>query len=123
MNDPVTVLALVAAVGVLAQAVADRSKVPAIVLLLGSGLLLGPGVGLLEPDEVYGRLLFPGASLAVAFLLFDGGLSLRVRDLEDQRLVLARLLTVGVVVTWLVSGFAAFLTGCPSASPPCSARS
>ncbi len=47
MNDPVTVLALVAGVGVgvgvVAQAVADRTKIPAIVLLLGSGLLLGPG--------------------------------------------------------------------------------
>jgi NhaP-type Na+/H+ or K+/H+ antiporter len=113
MTDPITVLALVAGVGVAAQAIADRTKVPAIVLLLGSGLVLGPGVSLLEPDEVYGRFLFPGASLAVAFLLFDGGLSLRVRDLEDQRLVLARLLSVGVVVTWVVSGLAAFFTGVP----------
>ena len=71
MTDPVTVLALVAAVGVGAQVVTARTKIPAIVLLLASGLVLGPGLGLLDPDRVYGDLLFPAASAAVAFLLFD----------------------------------------------------
>jgi NhaP-type Na+/H+ or K+/H+ antiporter len=41
---------------------------------------------LLDPDDVYGNLLFPAGSAAVAFLLFDGGLSLRFRELEDKRL-------------------------------------
>lgn len=113
VNDPVSVLALAAALGVMAQAVGVRTKVPAVVLLLGAGLLLGPGLGLLEPDDVYGDLLFPAASAAVAFLLFDGGLSLRFRELEDERLILARLLTVGVLVTWAVGAAAALVTGLP----------
>ncbi|MBW3643640.1 MAG: cation:proton antiporter, partial [Actinobacteria bacterium] len=113
MTDPVTVLALVAAVGVVAQVVTARTKIPAIVLLLASGLVLGPGLGLLDPDGVYGDLLFPAASAAVAFLLFDGGLSLRFRELGDERLVLARLLTVGVLVAWAVSAAAAVVAGLP----------
>jgi NhaP-type Na+/H+ or K+/H+ antiporter len=113
VSDPVSVLALAAALGVMAQAVGVRTKVPAVVLLLGAGLLLGPGLGLLEPDDVYGDLLFPAASAAVAFLLFDGGLSLRFRELEDERLILARLLTVGVLVTWAVGAAAALVTGLP----------
>ena len=113
VTDPVTVLALVAAVGVVAQVVTARTKIPAIVLLLASGLVLGPGLGLLDPDRVYGDLLFPAASAAVAFLLFDGGLSLRFRELGDERLVLARLLTVGVLVAWAVSAAAAVVAGLP----------
>ena len=113
LTDPVTVLALVAAVGVVAQVVTARTKIPAIVLLLGSGLVLGPGLGLLDPDRVYGDLLFPAASAAVAFLLFDGGLSLRFRELGDERFVLARLLTVGVLVAWAVSAAAAVVAGLP----------
>ncbi len=113
MSDPVTVLAVVAVVGVVAQAIGVRTKIPAIVLLLGSGLLLGPGLGLLQPDDVYGDLLFPAASAAVAFLLFEGGLSLRFRELSGERLVLARLLTVGVLVAWAVGGAAALVTGLP----------
>ena len=113
VSDPVSVFAVVAAVGVGAQVVAARTKVPAIVLLLASGLLLGPALGLVEPDDVYGDLLFPAASAAVAFLLFDGGLSLRFRELQDEPLVVVRLLTVGVVVTWVVTGAAALATGLP----------
>ncbi len=113
MSDPITVLAVVAAVGIVAQAIGVRTKIPAIVLLLGSGLLLGPGLGLLDPDDVYGSLLFPAASAAVAFLLFEGGLSLGFRELGSERLVLARLLTVGVLTTWAVAGVAALVTGLP----------
>ena len=113
VSDPVTVLAVVAVVGVVAQAIGVRTKIPAIVLLLGSGLLLGPGLGLIQPDDVYGDLLFPAASAAVAFLLFEGGLSLRLRELSGERLVLARLLTVGVLVAWAVGGAAALATGLP----------
>ncbi len=113
MNDAVTVVAAVAAAGVVAQAVAARTKLPAIVLLLAFGLVLGPVLGLVEPDDVYGDLLFPAASAAVAILLFDGGLSLRFRELRDERLVLVRLLTIGVVVTWVVGAGAAVITGLP----------
>ncbi len=49
----------------------------------------------------------------MAFLLFDGGLSLRFRELGDERLVLARLLTVGVLVAWAVSAAAAVVAGLP----------
>ena len=113
MSDPVAVFAIVAAVGVGAQVVASRTSVPAIVLLLASGLLLGPVLDVFDPDDVYGDLLFPAASAAVAFLLFDGGLSLRFRELQDEPLVVFRLLTLGVVVTWVVTAAAALSTGLP----------
>ena len=113
MSDPVAVFAVVAAAGVGAQVLAARTRIPAIVLLLASGLMLGPALGVFDPDDVYGGLLFPAASAAVAFLLFDGGLSLRFRELQDEPMVVVRLLTFGVVVTWFVTAAAAFATGLP----------
>ena len=59
--------------------------------------------GLVEPDELFGELLFPGVSLAVGLLLFDGGLQLQVRKIEAWRGVVARLVTIGVVVTWVIA--------------------
>ncbi len=67
--------------------------------------MAGPATGLLNPDELFGDLLFPGVSLAVGLLLFDGGLQLRFREIKGFDGVIARLVTVGVLITWLVGAF------------------
>ena len=74
-------------------------------VLLLAGFIAGPATGLLDPDELFGDLLFPGVSLAVGLLLFDGGLSLRFREIKGFDGVVARLVTIGVVITWLVGAF------------------
>ena len=70
--------------------------------LLLAGFIAGPATGLMDPDELFGDLLFPGVSLAVGLLLFDGGLSLRFRELKGFDGVVVRLVTIGVLITWLV---------------------
>ena len=47
--DPVMQLATIGVLGVGAQWVAWRLRVPAIVLMLGIGLLAGPLLGVLDP--------------------------------------------------------------------------
>ncbi|MCB0964991.1 MAG: hypothetical protein KDA98_17070, partial [Acidimicrobiales bacterium] len=72
---PEEVVLLVAAVlvgGVVAQWLGWRLRVPAIVFLLLGGLLAGPILGLLDPDEAFGELLFPSVQMAVAVILFEG---------------------------------------------------
>lgn len=71
-------------------------------MLLLAGFIAGPATGLLDPDELFGDLLFPGVSLAVGLLLFDGGLSLRFREIKGFDGVVVRLVTIGVLITWLV---------------------
>ncbi|MCP4519714.1 MAG: sodium:proton antiporter, partial [Delftia sp.] len=61
-------------VGFLSQWLAWRVKLPAILFLLLAGIVLGPVTGLLQPDKMLGELLFPLVSLAVAVILFEGGL-------------------------------------------------
>lgn len=111
LDDPTAALAVALAVGVAAQLFAERLRIPAIILLLTAGLAVGPALGLLEPDELYGELLFPAVSAAVAILLFDGGLSLRWRQLGAERFVVLRLLSLGVLLSWLVGATAAWLVG------------
>ncbi|SMO66734.1 cation:proton antiporter [Fodinibius sediminis] len=93
--------------GVGAQWVAWRLKLPAILLLLISGLLAGPVLGVLEPDVLMGDLLIPFVSVAVAIILFEGGLSLRFSELDNVGGVIGNLVSIGVILTWVVTSVSA----------------
>lgn len=95
-------VAAIVVLGVGCQWLAQRLRVPSIILLLAAGLLAGPVTGVVEPDAQFGPLLFPLVSLGVGILLFEGGLGLRLDTFTQGRGVVARLVTLGVVVTWLV---------------------
>ena len=100
-------LALILGAGMLAQWLAWRTQVPSIIALLIAGLLLGPVTGVVEPDELLGGTLFPLVSLAVAVILFEGGLDLRPRELRNTGTVVRRLISVGAIATFLVSWYGA----------------
>lgn len=100
-------LALIVVLGVAAQVLASRLRVPSILFLLLFGVLAGPVTGLVNPDETFGDLLFPFVELAVAIILFEGGLSLRLRDLHGTRGVLRNLVTIGALISWGVTAAAA----------------
>ncbi|HBP20934.1 MAG TPA: hypothetical protein DEA08_24490 [Planctomycetes bacterium] len=99
------------------QWLAWRLRFPAILLLILVGLLAGPGcevalgTRLLDPDALLGELVLPATSLAVGLILFEGGMGLRLRDARAVGAPLARLVSVGVLVTWLCSAGAAWAWG------------
>lgn len=95
-------IASVAALGGLCQWLAWRIKLPSILFLLTAGILVGPILGLLDPDQLLGDLLFPVVSIAVAVILFEGGLTLKFSDIRGHGAVVTRLITVGVLLTWLL---------------------
>lgn len=100
--------------GMIAMWIAWRLNLPSILLLLLTGFALGPFTGLLAPEEIFGELMHPFISLAVAIILFEGGLSLRLKDLEDIGTAVRNLVTVGVFVTWgLVTLAAHYILGMP----------
>lgn len=94
--------------GIGAQWVAWRFKLPAILLLLISGILAGPVFGLLNPDELMGDLLTPFISVSVAIILFEGGLSLRFSELKNIGGVVGNLVSIGVILTWAITAVAAY---------------
>lgn len=101
-------LALVAGIG--AQVIATFLQVPGIVFLLPLGILLGPdGLGLIRPQEL-GVGLEVFVSVAVAVILFEGGLNLKVEELSQVSRSLRNLVTIGVGVTLLgAAGVAHYL--------------
>jgi len=100
-------LALILGAGMLAQWLAWRTQIPSIIALLVAGLLLGPITGIVDPDDLLGGTLFPLVSLAVALILFEGGLDLPPRELRSTGTVVRRLITFGATVTFLVAWYGA----------------
>ena len=100
-------IALVVALGAACQWLAWRLHIAAILPLLISGLMLGPVLGLLNPDEFMGELLFPVVALGVAIILFEGSLTLRFSDIHNVTRIIRNLISIGVFVTAGVMGAAA----------------
>lgn len=98
--------------GFLAQWLAWRVKLPAILFLLLAGVMLGPVAGIVEPDRLLGPLLFPLVSLSVALILFEGSLSLRFSELRGIGRAVRGLVSYGAIVAVLMLAAAAhFLAG------------
>lgn len=120
-------LAGIIILGILAQWLAWRIKVPAILPLILIGLIVGPlsaylndGVKLLEPVYQGGTEsgLFPGeylfyfVSLSIGIILFEGGLTLKKKEISDVGPVILKLITIGSAITFLGAGLAAhFIMG------------
>src|SRR3569623_966990 len=66
---------LLAAIGIGCQWLAWWLKLPAILFLLLAGIGVGPLSGILQPDRLFGDLLFPIVSLGVVVTLFEGSLT------------------------------------------------
>ncbi|MEJ6402239.1 cation:proton antiporter [Yoonia sp. 2307UL14-13] len=103
---PVMAFALVGALGVGSQWLAWRLRMPAIVLMLVAGILIGPVTGVFDPDRDIGMLVGPMISIAVAIILFEGGLTLNFHRLSGADKGVRRLVFVGAPLGWLTSAMA-----------------
>ncbi|MEM7485408.1 MAG: sodium:proton antiporter [Bacteroidota bacterium] len=117
-------LAGIIILGIIAQWVAWRLKLPAILPLILIGLLVGPiatlytedGVKLIEPIWNGKNGLFPGdglyyfVSLAISIILFEGGLTLKRSEIANVGPVITKLITIGSIVTFFGAGIAAHYT-------------
>jgi len=94
--------------GISAQWVAWRLRLPSILMLLLFGFLAGPILGWLDPDKLLGDWLMPLVSLSVGLILFEGGLTLKLHELKTIAGVVRNLITVGALVTWALAAVAAY---------------
>ncbi|MEL7184989.1 MAG: sodium:proton antiporter [Pseudomonadota bacterium] len=97
------VLSGILVAGFACQWIAWRIKLPSILLLLVTGMALGPWLGWLQPERVFGDLLEPIVSLAVAVILYEGALTLKLSEIRGHGKVVRNLVTVGVVITWIIA--------------------
>lgn len=114
-------LAGIIILGILAQWLAWRLKIPAILPLILVGLAVGPiatlftadGSKLIEPIWNGNSGLFPGdslfyfVSLAIGIILFEGGLTLRKGEVLNVGPVIVKLITIAVIITFIGAGVAA----------------
>jgi NhaP-type Na+/H+ or K+/H+ antiporter len=114
-------LAGIIILGILAQWMAWRLKIPAILPLIIIGLLVGPiatlftedGLKIIEPIWNGTQGIFPGdslfyfVSLAISIILFEGGLTLKRNEILNTGPVIGKLISVAVIITFIGGGVAA----------------
>ncbi|MEC7933764.1 MAG: sodium:proton antiporter, partial [Pseudomonadota bacterium] len=108
MHDQALSIALIGIFGIGAQWIAWRTGWPAIALMLAAGVISGPVLHLINPEHVFGELLEPMVSVAVALILFEGGLSLNFRELRKTDGAVTRLVLLGAPIGWVLGAVACF---------------
>jgi CPA1 family monovalent cation:H+ antiporter len=107
MMEHITIqIAAIAGLGFACQWASWFLKLPAILLLLICGMILGPATGWLQPDLLLGELLFPMVSLCVALILFEGSLTLNYQEIKSVGRVVQLLTSLGVVISWAMLSLA-----------------
>lgn len=86
--------------GVSSVVIAEKTKIPSIIFLLIIGALSGPDIlGLVNPP-LLGRGLWILTELAIAIILFEGGLTLNIKNVLHLSKPIINLITIGALVTW-----------------------
>jgi len=113
MENLIMSFALIGVIGVGAQWFAWRLNLPAIVLMSLAGLLVGPVLGLISPEQDFGEFYSPIIAVAVAVILFEGGLSLKFEEIKGSvGSGVLRLVVIGVPIAWALGTLAAhYLAG------------
>lgn len=94
--------------GTLLSVISRKIKTPAIAPLLLGGIILGPEcLGLINTANMTGdlRLII---SLSLAIILFEGGISLDLSGFMKSKKIIIKMLTIGVIVTWIGSALFVF---------------
>jgi len=104
--------------GIFAQWIAWRIRVPAILPLILIGLAVGPlstyltteGSKFIDGNEIFqGDFLFDVISLSVGLILFEGGLTLKLSEVRILGKAVRNLIVIGSIVTLFGGAIAAHL--------------
>ena len=108
------VFGIILAAGSLSGLLAQRLKVPDVVMFLLTGILLGPEVlpmiDISESSALNQLILIFGS----CYILFDGGATLRFSVLKEVWITLVVIATIGVLIMTAITGLAAhYILGAP----------
>ncbi|HGF5134458.1 TPA: cation:proton antiporter [Vibrio parahaemolyticus] len=106
VGNEALVLSAVGVIGLGCQWLAWRLRLPAILFLLLAGLIAGPFMQWLKPDEILGNLLFPLVSLAVAVILFEGSLTLNFKEIRGVSGSVWSIVSIGAIISWAATSVA-----------------
>ncbi|MDL5362324.1 cation:proton antiporter [Halalkalicoccus sp. NIPERK01] len=102
------IVASIVAFGVLSQVLADRYRVPSVLFLILSGIVLGPKVLGIVTQSAFGGSLSTIVGLSVAIIVFEGAFHLHVDKLRQSPVAAVRLITVGSLISFLGTAAAVY---------------
>jgi len=103
MDNPALTLSLAMGLGMLSQVIARKIYLPGIVVLLAGGVIFGPdGLNWIRPASM-GSALQIIVGFAVAVILFEGGMNLRISRIKREQAAIRGLITIGALIT-LIGG-------------------
>jgi NhaP-type Na+/H+ or K+/H+ antiporter len=112
LKDAILLLvAGVAVAGVIAQWIGWRFRIPSILVLLAIGLAIGPGFGWVKPSSILGDVMTPAIGMAVAIIVFEGGLNLNLRELRGAGSGVTRLVFLALPLNWAFGAAAGHYVG------------
>lgn len=111
MHDIQLKLAFIGFAGIAAQWIAWRMRLPAIALFFLVGLIAGPFTGFLDPSADFGDTYKPVVALAVAIILFEGGLTLNFSEIKDTSTAVRRIILIGGPLVWILGTIAGYYAG------------
>lgn len=101
----------VAVAGVVAQWLSWRLRVPSILALLAFGLVIGPVFQWVSPRAILGPVMSPVIGMAVAIIVFEGGLNLNLRELRSAGSGVTRLVFLALPLNWALAALAGHYLG------------
>ena len=109
MDNPALTIGLAMALGMMSQVIARKFYLPGIVVLLAAGVIFGPdGLSWIQPSSL-GPALQIIVGFAVAVILFEGGMNLRISRIKREELAIRGLITIGALITLIGGTLAALL--------------
>ncbi|GGB35171.1 sodium:proton antiporter [Virgibacillus dakarensis] len=98
---------LIGLLGIGSQWLSWRYRMPAIVVMSVAGLIVGPFLGIMNPQEDFGTLYKPIITVAVAIILFEGSLNLNFKELRGLGRPVFRISTIGAFIAWILGSLTA----------------
>jgi NhaP-type Na+/H+ or K+/H+ antiporter/Trk K+ transport system NAD-binding subunit len=99
-SNTLIIVALILGLGVTAQVLADRFRVPSVLFLILAGVAVGPEGLSIVTRETFGDSLSIIVGISVAIIVFEGAFHLKIRKLQEAPSAAIRLVTVGALISF-----------------------
>jgi len=102
------ILAIIILLGIVLTKLSKKIHIPDVVLYIAAGIIIGPSVLKLIDFREYAVVNQVILSFGAAYILFDGGREIGIKVLNEVKLTVGLLATVGVLISTAVTGLFAW---------------
>jgi len=100
-TNTLLIVAAILGLGVAAQVLADRFRVPSVLFLILAGVAVGPKGLSIVTQDVFGTALTTIVGLSVAIIVFEGSFHLKIDKLREAPSAALRLVTLGAAISFV----------------------